>query len=154
MSLAFLFYFSNYGATPPVTPPVSTADIGPGDYSTIRKYFPLKGEIQKPKLLKKTVVKKIKRAAKVEPSREQIAPIIEQAIPNISPDFSRSLDLQALQAAVNAAIADVRAQMMKDAAAEALNRAEEEMRAKVMIEGIRQYAALLEQDELLTWYVM
>jgi len=153
MSLAFLFYFSNYGATPPVTPPVSTADIGPGDYSTIRKYFPLKGEIQKPKLLKKTVVKKIKRAAKVEPSREQIAPIIEQAIPNISPADLQYV-YQALQAAVNAAIADVRAQMMKDAAAEALNRAEEEMRAKVMIEGIRQYAALLEQDELLTWYVM
>ncbi len=148
----FLTLLQNYGGPIPPTPPINTADIGPGDYFSIPKKYPLKGEVKR-KRLKKSEIKKIREISVSEPSREQLEELTKNLLPQASqseiPKLADSIrerleaSLQMIMAGIDQAktIAMIEAEQQKE-------------RERILIQSIAQYQQTMEDDEILLAYLI
>lgn len=134
-------------ASPVVTPPTSTADIGPGDYSSIPRKYPLRGAIKR-KRLKHSEVKKIKEVAVSEPSLEQLKILTKELIPSVSsweiPQLAKELELR-----LETALATLISGIHEAQSLAILEAQKQKERERVIIETIAQYLQQIEDEEIL-----
>lgn len=147
----FLTLLQNHSSPPP-TPPINTADIGPGDYSTIKREYPLKGAIKR-KRLKKAEIRKIKEIVAENVDFEKLATIAKKLLPQVSaselPDIVQSLQTQ-LDSSLKALLSGLQTEQDSIKFNEQLKRQQE----RIFIEAIAKYQQTLEDDEILLAYLI
>ena len=133
-------------------PPTFTGDIGPGDYTTIKREYPTRGELKpKRKRLPKAVIKKVKQiAAEPMPNLDDLQMLAVALEPSMPPSESQELAIQMLARLEILMREEAKAQ----AQAEAERQAQEEKRRQVIISILAQFKAQQEEDEILLAYLM
>ena len=133
--------------------PDSGADIGPGDYSTIRKYFPLRGELKR-KRLPKAAIAKIQQVAELQPTPERLENLSATLVPMASPSDLVQMAIR-MEMAINEAMEQIYAEALaKEIAAKRVEEAIAKERARVLTEAIAYYLQVLEDDEILLLHII